>query len=417
MKRKERIIAIVFVVLLLGCSLAAFASSKKELGGYAHQTANGEVDLLGYFATDGATKRLEDESIDFIMEDSQAAILFEKPLAADDFGLYFAGIAGNSLQKVEFVLTDADNPEESVMIAFSAMNEASSLVKVNEAKSSYIINGSLYVENTSDFYVHYNAEHQHFSDSLGYTIPVRNTVDGSLFSGFSSHKVTLKIQLYGEKGSVFRLTELNHQRLGNLYTIDTESPTITILNPVSKASINSVLTIPQALAMDVLAEHSIVTMRVLDPDKAEVKAVDGTKLTDVTVDKDYQIKIDKYGTYIVLYKATDGANMTPSYSYIINVQDNCKPEITLKGKMPLTVKVGDTLTFPEVTYSDNVTKAETIKSWITVKYPSGRIMDEKESITLEEEGVYEITYSATDEAGNVGRLTIKTYAEVDSYEN
>lgn len=410
MKNKRIIAVAVATALVLAGSFGVLAS-EKNAGGYSYLGENGEIDLLAYYTAEGATASLQNESIDFVMTGEEATVSFNKPLAADSFGLSFAGVAGNTLDRVEVELTDIENPEEKASLVFSAMSESSSLIKVGNTDRSFIINGSLFAENNYDFYAHYVAEYRHFTDDVNYKIPVVESLDGSIFSGFSSHKVNVTVHLYGESGSIFRLKEMNRQRMGSLYTEDTENPSVTTLGSVSKAILGSTITLPKAFAMDVLADNATVTMSVENPDGEAVTAVDGTKLTEVTPDKDYQIKIEKNGVYRVSYQATDGKNTTRSMSSPIVVMDNEAPKITLSESIPTSTKVGEKLQFPEVTYSDNVSEEDAISGWVTVKSPSGVVMEAKGSVELTEAGVYEINFLAIDEIGNMSRITAKTYAE------
>ena len=410
MKKKKVMIAVTALMLTFAVSVGT-AASAEDVGGYSYLDENGRIDLLGYFAAEGAVSELKEESIDFVMTGEEAQIAFQKPLAADNFGMSFVGVKDNKLKKIEIELADAENPGENTAIVFNAMNETSSIVKLKNTNRSLIVNGSLIAENNYDFKINYDAEYKRFTDGVTYEFPILEFADGVIFPGFSSHRVNLTVHLYGESGGVFRLKEINRQRMGSLYSEDTDSPEITILNYKNKAIPGSVITLPKAFAMDVLANKASVTMTVEDPDRKTVTAVDGTELSGVTPDKDYQIKIDKNGTYRITYQATDGRNETRAISRAITVMDNEGPKIELSEPVPTSTKVGDTLKFPEVTYSDNISEETDISGWVTVKYPSGVITDVKNELKFTEEGVYEITFLAVDGRGNMSRVTEKTYAE------
>jgi len=400
-------LSLTLVVVGSFCVLA----SKEEAGGYSHVNEDGKIDIRAYFTTTDTKVNLQKESIDFVMTGKKATVAFDKPLAADSFGLSFAGVAGNTLEKVEIELIDVENPKEKASLIFSAMSESSSLIKVGNTERSFIINGSLFAENNYDFYAHYNGEYRSFTDDINYNIPVVESLDGTIFAGFSSHKVMVKVHLYGENGSVFRLKEINRQRLGNIYLEDTENPSITILNPISKVELGSTITLPKAFAMDVLADNATATLSVKDVDGETATAVDGTKLEDVAADKDYQIKIEKNGVYRVSYQATDGKNSTRPMTNPIVVNDNVGPEIQVSETIPVSAKVGEKITLPAVTYRDNISDETAISGWVTVKNPKGVVMDVEGSVELTEEGVYEFTFLAIDETGNMSRITMKTYAE------
>ena len=411
MRKRRVLVALAVVLTTLAGSLLASAATDKKSGGYSYLDKDGNIDLPAYFKTEGLDTVLQEESIDFVMSGTKATLSFQKELAADSFALSFSGVEGNTLETVEIELTDVENPEEKASLIFSAMSSTSSTVKAGNTNRSFIINGSLFAENNYDFYAHYDAEYRNFSDNMTYRIPIVESLDGSIFSGFSSHKVNVSVYLEGEKGGVFRVTELNRQRLGSLYTEDTETPGITVMGTLNKAVIGSTITLPKAFATDVLADKATVTMTVENPDKEIVKAIDGTKLDQVTPDKEYKIKIEKNGTYRVSYQATDGKNQTRAVTYPIMIRDNEAPKQKLSESISTSVKVGDKLQFPEVICTDNVSKEDEISCWITVKNPSGVVTEAKREVEFKEEGLHEITFLAIDAMGNMSRMKVSTYAE------
>lgn len=410
MKRKKLfVIAAVMAIVLSGSLLAG--AKKTDAGGYSYLDKEGNIDLPAYFSTEGAEIQLQEQCMDFVMSGEEATVTFNKPLLGGGFTLAFAGVEGNTLEQIQIELTDMENPEEKAVFCAYAMSDISSIVKIDNTNRPVMINGSFFVENAFDFYIRYDAEAKQFTDGTSYYLPIIESLDGDIFSGFSSEKVNLTIRLYGESGSVFRLKEISRQRLGTSFIKDTESPTIAIVNSMSKAELNSTITLPRAVTVDVLADNAEVTMSVVDPDKEIVKAVDGTKLEKVPAGKDYKIKVSKIGRYKVSYQATDGTNKSQQIFVQIVVPDNLAPEITLSEEIPASTKAKSILALPEVTYEDKGSEEETIKNWTTVKYPDGVIMEVGDSVELAKDGVYEITFSAIDETGNIGRLTVKTYAE------
>ena len=414
MKNKKIGIIAGFTTLLIAVScISVFGAKEAENtlpGGYTHLTADGKIDMAAYWESEGVSIAMQEESIDFVMDETEATITFNKPLASDSFRLAFAGIDGNKLRKAEFFLTDVENDEITTSLVATSMGDDTYNVRLGNARRPVMVNGSFQTENDYDLCINYDAAANYFTDGSTWQIPIVESEDGSIFGGFTSHKVMLTIKLHGEKGAIFRLKSLNQQRWGNRYIEDTENPSITIVNNVKKGVYGSIVTLPQAFALDVLAERATVTMSVTDPEGNEVTAVDGTKLAGVTPNKNYQIKLDQYGRYNLNFQATDGINTTRNISTQLVVADREDPVITLSKEASSLVKVGDVMTLPEAEYSDNV--SSTITHWITVEYPNGIIKEIIDAqITFEEEGIYEVTYSAMDEAGNIARLKVDIYAE------
>ncbi len=408
---KKRIIAAVCIAAVALAGGIVMAASEGKNGGYPYKDATGNIDLAGYFKVEGADLKLEKDNANVVLQGNEATVMFNKPLASDNFQLNFKGVEGSTLKSAEFILTDSENEDECVEIAYTRMSDIQTTVAVNDGNRSFITNGSLYKDNDGVFSVTYSAASNTFGDGAALVIPVPETIDGNGFSGFSSKRVNLTIRLTGEKGSVFSLRAINQQRFGTKYNEDDTAPMISIVNPISYAIKGSTVTLPTAFATDVLAEHASATMSVLDPDGKVVKATDGTKLDNVTPDKEYSMKVEQYGTYRIEFAATDGTNKTRSVVSRLTVSDNRAPELKLEKAVPTSHKVGDKLTFPNVTCTDSASKEENIKFNIVVKHPSGIITSESKTMELTEVGVYEITFMAVDEGGNVARKTVKTYAE------
>lgn len=398
-----------FVVALM-CGFYAVASVS-EAGGYPYMKEDGQIDLAGYFAVDGTDISLSEENMDFIMNQEQATVTFQKALASDGFMLEFSGMEGNKLSKVEFLLTDAENAEESIKVTYLNMSDSQTAVSVNEDGRSYLIAGSLNQDNENDFKVGYDEDTRCVDDGSELSIRVKANQDESAFRGFSSQTINLTIRLYGESGSIFRLQELNYQGFGTKYTKDKTEPMVCVVDPINYTVKGATIPLEKAFAMDVLAEKATVTITVRDPERNIVIAKDGTRLENVVPDQNYYIEIADYGDYWIEYNATDGNNKTHMLGRQIRVLDVTAPKITLSESVKVLWKVGDTVTFPQMNCSDNKTEEENITCWITVKHPNGVVSAEKNELELTEKGVYEISFMAMDETGNISCKTEKICAE------
>lgn len=408
---KKRIFAFLAAsMLVLMCGVFASAS-ETGAGGYPYLKENGQIDFAGYFDTKGVDIKMSQESMDFVLTKKQATVTFRKKLAADGFRMGFSGVKNNNLSKAEFVLTDAESPEKTITVVYYNMSDSQTAVSVNKGGRSYLIDGSMNKQNDNDFRIGYDDDTRCVDDGSELFIRVKSNMDGSGFTGFPSKTVNLTIRLYGSVGSVFRLKELNYQRFGKKYTEDTTEPMVCVSNPIAYTVKGAVIPLEQVFAVDVLAEKATVTVTVRNPEREIVTATDGTKLEEIVPDKQYYIEIKDYGDYWIDYKATDGKNGTHMLSRQIRVMDVTAPKLTLGEDMEMFWKVGDTVTFPKMTYSDNRTDEENVVSWVTVKHPNGVITAEQEKVKLMEKGVYEISFMAMDETGNISTVTEKICAE------
>ena len=109
------------------------------------------------------------------------------------------------------------------------------------------------------------------------------------------------------------------------------------------------------------------------------------------------------GRYTARYKD----NATGAYAEIsLLVIDDTLPVIEADGTVPETAAVGDTITVPGFTVSDNITAADDMDVTVKVEFTdaNGDIsvieLDENNAFTVEQPGTYEITATVRDNAGN-----------------
>jgi len=134
---------------------------------------------------------------------------------------------------------------------------------------------------------------------------------------------------------------------------------------------------------------------------ANVSIVQGTTYTDagatakdnvdglVKVTSSGSVDISKLGTYTITYRATDKAGNKATKTRKVKVilpPDTTAPVITISGDNPLEVTQGETFSDPGATAKDDRDGTVSVT-------PTG-------TVVMDTAGSYEITYTATDKAGN-----------------
>ena len=122
-----------------------------------------------------------------------------------------------------------------------------------------------------------------------------------------------------------------------------------------------------------------------DPGATATDSFDGDLTSSIIVGGD-TVDMSAPGTYTVTYNVTDAAGNVATKTRTVNVVDTTAPVITLTGLAEMKLQVGSTYTEPGATATDNHDDEVTVIKTGTVD-PS----------TV---GVYPISYSASDDAGN-----------------
>lgn len=147
-----------------------------------------------------------------------------------------------------------------------------------------------------------------------------------------------------------------------------------------------------------------------------VEKADGTQekvpvMENVKADNYNTFVCDKYGKYAITYSAADANNNPKSAIYYVTVRDLTAPIISYNGKAEYNCSVGETLTFENVSVTDEVD--ETPVSLIMVISPSGinKFMDSSMSFTFTEKGKYIVRYVAYDDNFNYAFINVYVYVK------
>ena len=124
-----------------------------------------------------------------------------------------------------------------------------------------------------------------------------------------------------------------------------------------------------------------------DPGATATDDPDGT----LTVTVGGSVDSDTVGEYTLTYSATDAAGNTAEATRTVRVVDGIPPVVTLNGGAVVTMSYRETFTDPGATAVDDPDGALPVT--VTGAVESGRV------------GVYALTYSATDAAGNAAEAT------------
>lgn len=375
------------------------------------KVGNGKsLDLTKYFVGD-VSSEIHSKDISF-STNKDAKIDFINPVIANGFSITFDVDENASyFSKANIVLTDFKDGT-TLKSSFIKMAGNTSYWTVND-NDPYIINSSFTGGGIASFDFTYSGDNNVIKNGgSNISFPVTNS-DGSTFKGFASGLVYVSIEFEGVvSDSSIILKNLGGQTFGSL-TADTVKPRLALLSTISMSyNINDTVTLPSAVAADVLDPNVKASYSVFDPDGEIIKDIDGNVLSDIALDSMPTIKLEKYGVYYVEFSAVDwNKKAENNFVYALEVIDKVAPEIKFVGERVTTAKVGDTVQVQEVEVYDALDgKIENIGIFVIT--PNGVYKKVEHNVfKAEKVGTYTVVYYAYDSSGNTVRATYTVKVE------
>ena len=353
---------------------------------------NGYLDLTRYFLTENIDEiEACDDYISFNVS-SGAEISFIKPVYAHGFELMFdIPASANNLEKFTLTLTDTVDKSKQVVFEIVKGGFADSVTTVNiNYMQSITIAGNFY-DAVRHMRIAYDNEDFSIKDASGLTVGnIKSYADGNLFRGFSD---TIDFSL--SFGTVSGAAQFQLYTVGNQQFMENDDDytrPVVILESELQRSLErgGTLVVPRAKAYDVLGFDTEISV--------SVSCGDNVLLTGASCSETHSVKLDAYGEYNVLYRATDENGNVNNYLLVVNVRDNVPPQIEVDTKEKV-IWAGESFKIPEANVTDDVAVE---KTYVFVIDTSNNMIDVtgQKSFQTTVKGIYTLRYVAVDTAGN-----------------
>lgn len=314
-----------------------------------------QIKLEGYFydAKGNVTVSVEEEYIQLCTE-KDSTVDFVKPVQALELDMTLnVNKDFNNFDSFYVLLTDSEN-EDIQLKATYEKQDGKTYFYLNNDKVYKTLNANFDETATENFTLGYNQALNALYGANEVWFTPTEDLAGNEFNGFPSGKAYITVGFNGvDSLAKIKLYNINNQTLYN-FKKDTAKPQIIADAAIGQVAAGEIVTISPAMLDDVLDPVLQCSLTVTDPNGNVVKAIDGT-LLDGTCDvyAEYQIKVDEYGEYFILYEAKDSTNSRSTmYSYGFTVIDLVSPEVDFETKV-VFAKVGDTVKVATPNISDN----------------------------------------------------------------
>lgn len=163
--------------------------------------------------------------------------------------------------------------------------------------------------------------------------------------------------------------------------------------------INSIITVGDYFAADVITPYAECTYSVKAPSGAFVVSEEGVTLENVNGSEVYTFKLTEYGNYYVTVTAADQNGNPATIPYRIIVVDYTPPVLTLTN-IVTSGRVNSAINFAKYSVAND---KGSHTAFITVLDPKGTMTyhGEQTNFTPTKKGVYTVTVSVIDKNGNI----------------
>lgn len=349
---------------------------------------------------------------------------FVNPLSLALYTMEFIIPSGYSNYKsLQFTATDYLNPDRSVTLEYGDSGSG----------ISFGIAGGLSVAGTKAFtgtvfsLQYFNVKGQFADTNAGTTIDWASTFESERFL----LSITLK-GITGQAGVVIEKLAGMNIRTNSRDEID---PIVAHSTEYAgNQKLNTVATLSAATGVDVVCpayygteSYSMILLSVNymteDGDAIPVKSTSGEVLTLVDATKEYSVKFNRIGHYVVYYEYTDQTGLYTTSTYDVYIVDEVKPTITIEGGYNeytvVKAKLGDIIKAKDYTITDNYDSQKKLIISVVVFDPMYAMYDLIENdveiddmkFTATHRGEYVVYYYAQDTSGNVAKTCYRIIVE------
>ena len=328
---------------------------------------------------------------------TQSEISFINSISNKNVALSFNvyDVSANATMSIRLV--DSLNSANYIDLLITAENTRESKLTING--ESYIIQGASFDVNGVDekdikslkAATLYNLSYQNgwLFDGNVAICRIDKYANGKTFDGFASGRVYFEMTTESESsGPTVEFSNFCSNQDFSVKATDITEPTITISNVGRIAKIGDIVSFTYSVddlfdldcSLDVSVEY-----------KGDIVA-EGK-------DGACSFMVTDFGEYVVKILATDKAGNETLLDFNVYCFDNIAPTINVSQRVATEMSLGETLTLPEASVSDNV--SEDLKYYIYAKSPTNsyRLISER-SFKPSAKGVWTIYYYTEDACGN-----------------
>lgn len=353
-------------------------------------TQEGTLDISKYFVRTGISAESFDEYIAFTGQQVDNGMTFANLFIADEFNMRLSVPSSVAVDAVTEITLGDGYGNGAITLTLAKTSEGIALSYGGKVRHVYAAGETfdiMYRKRNGGVYV----------TASKFFIPED-------FDGFASGLLSFGVSFLGNGSGALRVHMLNGQPINNA-TADAVRPNVTSTQFYDfSRNFGDVIAVYPALTEDALSAVTSATVTVRKPGSRDfATASDGTVLDNAPADKTYYVSADSYGYLSIRYDVSAGGRQN-NVSYSVEIADTERPTLTVNGSLPSSVKIGESVSLPTYTVSDNYSESNEIAVRCFVRNLDNYRYEQVtagETYTFRQAGKYAVRYTAVDGAGNV----------------
>ena len=317
--------------------------------------------------------------------------------------------------KISLILSDTTDLSNTLKLSYIITKTDSIYYSINNG-----INKPITLSKGEEFNFRYDAIKKSVTFGTSEET-VYYAMDGRNWEGFTQNEIWVSILLedvFGTNTQV-EVNGLNNQRFYNAESFETLDMMPEFYQNISDISplfnIGATIVVPPALASDVLAVGTTVTLKATAPDGSIIKTVDGIPLDNVSGIRSYEVLLDSYGDYIFAYTVKDDlGRINKRGLFQFSVTDTTPPAVDI-GAHSNIAKIGSKLVLADIVITDNKSVTENCSYAVYIQCPDYNFVAlssyEESGFTFTSKGNYKVFYYVYDEAGNVTLVSYEIFVQ------
>lgn len=277
---------------------------------------------------------------------ANASSLFASILAYDNPSFKFA-LENKTLGQLDLKFSDSKNPNYSVTFHITFEGDKT-YISIGNSEDKYEFASE---DDTYGFTYELSFENSsRILTDIAQTelTKIKYFDNGESFTGFRNG-LYLDISVSNvTSASSIKVLRISNQNIGYKSDHKDHAKPIILLNGdfFTEQDYGEMAYVPTAEAFDVLSEISSFTISVRSPKSGYI-------IRDLDARVPQTFELNDFGNYMVVYKATDTAGNSTTYSRTIRVYDIVAPEITFSNTPKSTYSLNASVSIPKYTVTDN----------------------------------------------------------------